>query len=150
MNWHPHLTVAAVIEQDNTFLIVKERIDGEIVYNQPAGHLEPHETFIEAVIREVNEETARMFEPTGLVGLYRIYAKEKDITYLRACFSGNVVEHNSEQALDSDIIEAAWMSKEELLSSDIPLRSPMVIQCINDYLAGKHYPLDIIKDMGNV
>ena len=106
MSWHPHVTVAAIIEQDDKFLIVKEQSDGKVVYNQPAGHLEANETLLNAVVREVQEETAWQFIPEFIVGLYRMHVASKNVTYLRVCFSGSANNHSPDQALDDGIIEA--------------------------------------------
>jgi ADP-ribose pyrophosphatase YjhB (NUDIX family) len=150
MRWHPHVTVAAIIEQDDKFLVVKERTDGEIVYNQPAGHLEANETLLDAIVREVQEETAWQFTPEYIVGLYRMHVASKDVTYLRVCFAGSVNNHETEQALDDGIIEALWMDRTSLHEKRHALRSPLVLKCIDDYLAGQHYEIDILKDIGNV
>lgn len=149
MNWYPHVTVAAVIENDGKFLVVKEQADNLIVYNQPAGHLEKDESLVEAVIREVMEETAWQFIPEYVVGVYRMHINAKDTSYLRICFAGSVGNHFPHNSLDDEIIEATWMSKEELVRSNT-LRSPLVLQCISDYLQGQRYELDILKDIGNV
>lgn len=150
MRWRPQVTVAAVIERDGKFLIVKERIDDKIVYNQPAGHLEPNESLIDAVIREVQEETAWDFLPEKIVGLYRMHVTEKDITYLRVCFTGSVSGQQAGQNLDEGILEAVWLDKNELLRQTASLRSPLVLRCIDDYLSGQCYSLDLLKDTGNV
>jgi ADP-ribose pyrophosphatase YjhB (NUDIX family) len=150
MRWRPQVTVAAVIEHQGKFLMVKERIDNRIVYNQPAGHLEPNETLHDAVIREVQEETARRFLPKNITGIYRMHIAEKDVTYLRVCFTGSVSEPQPGQALDEGILEAVWLDKDELLQQTVSLRSPLVLHSIEDYLSGKCYPLDLVKDIGNV
>lgn len=150
MTWSPHVTVAAIIERNGKFLLVEENIDGDIVYNQPAGHLEANETLVEAVIREVQEETAWDFEPTAIIGLYRMHLENKNVTYLRVCFSGTVNNHQAEQALDDGIIGTTWMDMDEIESNKHSLRSPLVLECINDYLAGQTFPIAMIKDTGNV
>ncbi len=150
MRWHPHVTVAAIIEQEGRFLIVKERADDEIVYNQPAGHLESNETLLDAITREVKEETAWQFTPEYIVGLYRMHVTSKNITYLRVCFAGSVNHYDPEQTLDDGIIEALWLDKAGLHEQQHALRSPMVIKCIDDYLAGQRYEIDILKDIGDV
>ena len=144
MIWKPHATVAAIVEKNGKFLMVEEDIGGEIVYNQPAGHLEPNESLIEAVIRETQEETAWLFTPEALLGVYLWPQPKTDRTFLRFAFCGTCSDHQSEQALDDGILRAPWLSKEEMQNSK-KLRSPMVIQNIDDYLAGRRYPLDIIS-----
>lgn len=144
MVWKPHTTVAAIVEKDNKFLVVEEDINGDIVYNQPAGHLEPDENLIEAVIRETREETAWLFTPDALVGIYLWPQPGTHRTFLRFAFCGTCSDYQAEQTLDEGILRALWLSKEELQDSK-KLRSPMVIQNIDDYLKGQRYPLDILS-----
>jgi 8-oxo-dGTP pyrophosphatase MutT (NUDIX family) len=149
MRWKANVTVAAVIEKDNRFLMIEEESDGEIVINQPAGHLEKDESIIAAVKREVQEETAWEFQPSYLVGIYLYPSKNNNITYLRICFSGQCVNHKPEQKLDEGIIQAMWLSKEELEAKSASLRSPLVMQCVNDFLSGKQYSLDLLHHYEN-
>jgi ADP-ribose pyrophosphatase YjhB (NUDIX family) len=145
MTWKPSVTVAAVIERDGRFLLVEEKIDGRLVLNQPAGHLDPGESLIDACRREVLEETAHHFEPQALVGVYRwIYAK-KDVTFLRFCFSGRVTGMEGGRKLDKGIVAAPWLSPAELEARKGDHRSPLVGQCLADYLSGKRYPLDLFS-----
>ena len=145
MRWKPNVTVAAVVEREQKFLLVEENADNHIVFNQPAGHLEKNESLIDAVKREVLEETAWEFIPQAIVGVYMYPNQHSDITYLRICFSGTCENHHPEQALDEGIIQAVWLSKEEIRENNDKMRSQMVPQCINDYLSGKNYPLDLIN-----
>jgi 8-oxo-dGTP pyrophosphatase MutT (NUDIX family) len=147
MIWKPHTTVAAVIERDGKFLMVEEDINGRIVINQPAGHLDPGESLIDAVIRETREETAWRFHPQALTGLYRWHNPHNDRTYLRATFCGHCDDLNATQKLDRGIVRALWLSRDELLAKPDKLRSPMVIRCIDDYLAGQRFPLDLLIDL---
>ena len=144
MTWKPHATVAAIIEREGKFLIVEESVNGKIVYNQPAGHLDPHEDLIDAVIRETREETAWGFTPEALIGIYLWPQPNTHRTFLRFAFYGTCSDFQADQALDDGILRALWMSKAELQNSK-KLRSPMVIQNIDDYLAGQRYPLDILS-----
>ncbi len=145
MRWKPNVTVAAIVERNQKFLLVEENADNHIVFNQPAGHLERGESLIEAVKREVLEETAWEFIPQAIVGVYMYPNQHSDITYLRVCFSGTCKNHHPEQALDDDIIRAVWFSQEEIKQNMDRMRSPMVQQCINDYLSGKNYPLQLLN-----
>jgi ADP-ribose pyrophosphatase YjhB (NUDIX family) len=139
------VTVAAVIERDGRFLLVEEKIDGRLVLNQPAGHLDPGESIIYACRREVLEETAHHFEPQALVGVYRwIYAK-KDVTFLRFCFSGHVTGMEAGRKLDKGIAAAPWLTTAELEARKGDHRSPLVAKCVADYLAGKRYPLHLFS-----
>jgi 8-oxo-dGTP pyrophosphatase MutT (NUDIX family) len=143
MVWKPHVTVAAVIEQNQRFLVVEEETGSGLAFNQPAGHLEEGEDFITAVKREVLEETAWHFTPTTLLGIY-IWRKNPDLpTYLRICFTGQVFDHNPEQALDTGIVQAHWLTRDELNLQ--PLRSSLVVNCVDDYLKGIRYPLSLLN-----
>ncbi len=146
MQWKPNTTVAAIAEKDDRFLLVEEKINGKIVFNQPAGHLEQGETLIDAVKREVLEETAWEFDPESLVGVY-LYPNphQQDITYLRFCFYGHCTKEHKGQALDEGILQAAWLSLEDIEKEKKRMRSPMVTRCINDYLNGNQYPLDLLN-----
>jgi 8-oxo-dGTP pyrophosphatase MutT (NUDIX family) len=141
--WKPSVTVAAVIERDGKFLFVEELIDGRKVINQPAGHLDPGESLPAACAREVLEETAHRFEPTGLVGVYRWYYAPKDVTFLRFCFRGNVLGVE-DRKLDKEIIRVLWLTPAEVKAS-AAARSPLVSRCIEDWLAGRNYPLDVFS-----
>ena len=145
MQWKPNVTVAAIIEDSGRFLLVEEDADNHIVFNQPAGHLEQNESLVSAVRREVLEETGWEFEPQSLVGVYLYPNPRIDIVYLRFCFAGKVGRHDSSRPLDQGIIRAVWMSKTEIEANRENMRSSMVLTCINDYLAGKHYPLELIN-----
>tara|TARA_R110002073_G_scaffold9242_2_gene47844 strand:- start:1565 stop:2017 length:453 start_codon:yes stop_codon:yes gene_type:complete len=146
MIWKPNATVAAVVEQDGKFLLVEEEPQAGygVMLNQPAGHLDPDESIVQAVIRETLEETAYTFEPHYLLGVYQWHSSSNDTTYLRFAFSGCVTDHNSERVLDTGIIRAAWLSFDEMSQSISRHRSPLVMQCVQDYLAGKRYPLELL------
>ncbi len=144
MTWKPHTTVAAIIQRDNKFLMVEELINGERVFNQPAGHLDPNENLIEAAIRETREETAWRFTPQAVTGVYLWTHPDSGRTFLRVAFCGQCDDHQAEQPLDDGILHAVWMSRDEIVQNKRNLRSPMVIDCIDDYLAGKRYPLDLL------
>ena len=145
--WTPDITVAAICEQNGRFLLVKERAksSNEIVFNQPAGHLEEGESIIDAVIRETREETCRHFQPQSLIGLYRL-ALENGKTYIRYTFFGSISEVDPSLELDQDIISTHWLTIDEIRNHNA-LRSPLVINCLDDYLNGKQYPLDILREI---
>lgn len=146
MSWRPRVTVAAVIERDGRFLMVEEETADGIVFNQPAGHLEEGESLVEAVIREALEETAHDFIPAGIVGLYRWRVPPDGDTYLRCCFHGDAPARHAERPLDPDIRRALWLDYAELRRA--PLRSPLVLQAIEDYRKGRGYPLEMLVDLG--
>lgn len=146
MIWTPRATVAAVIEKNQHFLVVEELIEGKPTFNQPAGHLEADESLIDAVIRETQEETAWQFKPTALVGIYRWVHPQSDDTFLRFCFTGDIDNHDAEQALDTDIVQCHWLNKEQLFAKADAMRSPLVLDCFQDYLDGQRYPLSLLHN----
>lgn len=144
MIWKPNVTVAAVIEQGGKYLLVEETPNGaEVRLNQPAGHLEPGESIIHACSREVLEETGYMFLPEALTGIYHWHSTNNDTTYLRFAFTGRVTHYYPDRELDTGIIRATWLGIDEIRAKQALHRSPMVMQCIEDYRAGKSYPLNI-------
>ena len=145
MVWKPHVTVAAVIEKDGLFLLVEETTDNGFAFNQPAGHLEPGENLISAVKREVEEETAWQFEPEAVVAI-QLWRRNPDFpSFVRFCFTGSVHNHNPKQTLDTDIIAAHWLSRDEILIKQQHLRSPLVLISVDEYLKGQRYPLSILQ-----
>lgn len=141
------ITVAAVIESDGQFLCVEEQAHERLVINQPAGHLEPGESLIDGAIREVQEESGWRFAPQGVVGIYRWTHGRENKTYVRACFFGTAHDHKPEQPLDQGIERALWLSRDALVLRKSNLRSPLVLRCVDDYLAGKRYPLELVVDV---
>ncbi len=142
--WKPNVTVAAVVERDGMFLLVEEQTSDGIRYNQPAGHLEADESLLDAVVRETLEESAWLFKPTALVGVYQYHQAHTDITYLRFAFTGELSDHQPGRALDSGILRALWMPVAEIRASRAQHRSPLLLQCIDDYLAGQRHPLQLL------
>src|SRR5579864_237652 len=146
--WAPHVTVAAIVERDGRFLVVEEHTSDGARLNQPAGHLEAGETLVQAVIRETLEETAHPFAPEALVGVYMAHfgrPQSEGITYLRFTFCGTSREPAQDRALDPDIVRTLWMSADELRACPERHRTPLVMQCIDDYLAGRRFPLDFVR-----
>lgn len=144
MIWKPNVTVAAVIERDGKFLLVEEETSQGLRFNQPAGHWEDDETLSAATIRETLEESAYDFEPEYLIGIYRWRAPESDTTYLRFAFSGELLDHHPERKLDDGIVRAVWLTPDEIRANQHLHRSPLILRCVEDYLAGRRYPLDIL------
>ena len=141
------MTVAAVVERDGRFLFVEEIIDGRLLLNQPAGHLEPGESLLAAVRRETREETAWDFEPQALLGVYRWRTPDRATTYLRFAFSGSVRNHNPDQPLDDTIRRVIWIRREEI-QNHRP-RSPLVMRCVDDYQRGCRFPLSLLVDVND-
>lgn len=147
MLWKPHITVATVVARGDHFLMVEEDIEGHYVLNQPAGHLEDDETLPEAAIRETLEETAWEVELESLVGVYRWKHPASGKTFLRVCYQGRALHHDRDRSLDTGIVRAAWFSLDELKPMQEAMRSPLVMKCIQDYIKGNRYPLEIVKDI---
>ncbi len=145
MDWTPHVTVAAIICENEHFLLVEEQSDGEIVLNQPAGHWEQNETLMQAVSREVLEESAWHFKPSKITGIYT-YTGVNHITYLRITFSGQHYDFEAKRELDTGILRTVWLTRHEIAQAD-NLRSPMVLRCVDDYLQKQHYSLDLIQTL---
>jgi len=144
-NWKPNVTVAAVVERDGRFLMVEEETDDGVRFNQPAGHLDQGESLVQAAAREALEETAHRFRPDFLVGIYQWPRPVGDITYLRFAFGGEVIGFDPERELDSGILRAVWLSLDELRATRERHRSPLILQCCEDYMAGRRFPLDLIR-----
>jgi ADP-ribose pyrophosphatase YjhB (NUDIX family) len=144
MHQLPHITVATVVERAGKFLMVKEHSQGLLVYNQPAGHVEVEESLIDAAIRETLEETAWRVNLERLLGIYQYTSPDNGITYVRHCFIAKAIEPRTELDLDEDIVEAVWLSLEELEQRESQMRSPLVLGVIRDYLKGISYPLSLI------
>lgn len=147
MTWSPRVTVAAVIEQDDRYLLVQERDQGRRVLNQPAGHLEAGESLLEAVVREVREETCRDFTPSGLIGVYR-WVSPGGSTFLRFAFTGSAGDTRPGYERDPEIEADLWLSEAELAARGDQLRSPLVLRCIRDARQGTPQPLSLLQDLG--
>lgn len=146
--WKPNVTVAAIVEHEGRFLLVEEETADGLRLNNPAGHLDPGESPVDACIREVLEETAYDFEPQALVGVYlNRFTKTRtgdDMTYLRFAFAGRLGAHHSWRALDSGIVRTLWMTPDEIRASRERHRSPLLLHCLENYLAGQRFPLHLV------
>ena len=146
--WKPSATVAAIIERDGRYLLVEEHTPEGLRLNNPAGHLDPGESPEQGVAREALEETAFQFTPTALVGIYlsrfQRPATGEDITYLRFAFCGELGAFDAQRTLDTGIVRTLWMTPEELRASVDRHRSPLVMRCIDDHLAGQRFPLNTV------
>lgn len=139
-----HLTVATIVELEGKFLFVEEDCRGEVVINQPAGHVENGESLTEAAVRETFEETGWQVKPDALIGMHRWMHPETQETYFRATFSARAVDHDDRHALDDGIIRALWLTPSELQREAHRLRSPLVARCLQDYLDQIRYPLSLL------
>ena len=147
--WKPSVTVAALIEQDGRFLLVEEETPDGLRLNNPAGHLEPGESMLQGVVREALEETGRHFTPDALLGVYlaRMHRETdpaEDVTYLRFAYRGRVGEPIPGAMLDTGIVRTVWMTPDEIRASVARHRSPMLLRCMEDHLAGRRFPLDAV------
>lgn len=147
MVWKPDVTVAAVVERDGKFLFVEERAGGRVVLNQPAGHLEQGESFLDAVARETLEETGWTFAPRGVVGVYVWQPEQGQRTFLRIAFSGELLVHDAARPLDHGILRTRWLDREQLQATRSRHRSPLVARCVDDYLGGVRYPLALVTHL---
>ena len=151
LRWRPNVTVAAVIERDGRFMLIEEHTAEGLRLNTPAGHLDPGESPSEGCAREALEETAHQFTPTALIGIYlaRFQRGEgdalEDVTYLRFAYAGELGAKEEGRALDHGIVRTLWMSVDEIRASVERHRSPLLLQCIDDYLAGQRYPMSLVS-----
>ncbi|MDZ7923799.1 MAG: NUDIX hydrolase [Marinagarivorans sp.] len=146
MTWAPHVTVAAVIEHEGRYLVVKEIDQGITVFNQPAGHLEANETLTDAAIRETLEETGWIVKIDYLIGISRYIAPANQATYIRFTFAATAIELTANAVLDEGIIEAVWLTKDQLITSQALLRSPLVLNDIERFERGDKLPLSCLFD----
>ena len=146
--WTPHVTVAAIIERDGRYLLVEEHTADGLRLNNPAGHLDLGESPVEGCAREAMEETTHSFTPTALVGVYlsRTIRRDtgEDITYLRLAFSGDLGEADNSRTLDDGIVRTLWMTPDEVRASAHRHRSPLIVRCMEDHLAGQCFPLSLV------
>lgn len=140
-----HITVAAVaVNSQGEHLLVREAPEGLSVYNQPAGHLEPGESLLDAVVREVREETCRPFTPEHLLGIYQ-WQNAHGETFIRHCFVGQIGQPLADCQLDPDIEAAEYIDPRAITDGTIALRSPLIRRAVADYQAGIRYPLEILQ-----
>ena len=148
MIWKPNATGAAVVERDGRFLLVEEETVDGLRLNQPAGHLEPGESLLQAVVREALEETACRVEPQALVGIYMTRferpAQGIDVTFLRFAFACRLLAEEPGRALDREIVRTTWRSADELRAAGTRHRSPLVMRTVDDWLAGRRFPFELI------
>lgn len=148
-HYHPpaHVVAAVLVERDHRFLLVEERVQNRLVVNQPAGHWESGETLVEAARREALEETGWDVDVEALLGVYQYRPPQMPHGFLRFAFIAKAMRHHPERALDVSIERALWLSRDELESRHAEHRSPMVMHCVDDYLAGRRFPLELIAHL---
>lgn len=143
MVWKPHVTVAAIIERNQHFLLVEEKTPYGLQFNQPAGHLEEHEDLLSAIKREVLEETAWHFTPEYISGVHLWRRNPQSPTFVRFCFVGSCYDHQPNYMLDDGIVATHWLTRDEIAAKN--LRSPLVLTSVDEYLNGVNYPLSLLK-----
>ena len=146
MTWLPHITVATIVEDSGKFLMVEELKGGRAVLNQPAGHLDPHETLTEAAVRETLEETGWTVRLSALIGLYQWNAPDGE-AFVRVAFAAEPVSHDSARQLDEGIVRTLWLSPAELKAEIERHRSPLVQRVVEDYLGGSRHPLQLARSL---
>lgn len=150
MVWKPNVTVAAIIERNGRFLLVEEETPSGLRFNQPAGHLEEGEDLLSAAIREVREEAAWQFEPQSLVAVQLWRKNPQATTFLRVCLAGVCHSHDPGQPLDTGIVATHWLTRDEIAVQAQRLRSLLVLEGVERYLAGQRFPLDIVQSFLDV
>lgn len=148
MTQKPDVTVAAVVERHGRFLLVQERVARRLVLNQPAGHLEQGESLLQAVAREAREETGHAFAPRAVTGIY-LWRGTDGRSFLRVAFSGELGPRDAAARLDRSIVRTAWLRRDELAARGGELRSPLVLACVDDYLRGVRYPLELLTHVSS-
>lgn len=143
--WQPDVTVACVIAREGRLLMVEERVNGDVVLNQPAGHLEPDESLEAAAVRETLEETGWQVRLTNFIGAYQWKAPDSGRHYLRFAFAAQAIAHVPDRPLDTGIVRAVWMTPEELMAQQKRHRSPLVWRAVGDFLSGSRFPLDMLR-----
>lgn len=142
-----HVVAAAIVERDGKFLMVEERVDGALMLNQPAGHWDRGESLLDAVRREALEESGWDVEPVALLGTYSFSPPELNYGFLRYAFICKAVRHYPQRTLDTGIERALWLSRDELVARRAQHRSPALLACVDDYLAGRRYPLELVREL---
>ncbi|MBP0942034.1 NUDIX hydrolase [Pseudomonas alliivorans] len=146
MDWQAHVTVATIVEDQGRFLFVEEIKGGRKVLNQPAGHLDPNESLQRAAVRETLEETGWDVELTSVVGIYLYTAPSNGVTYQRICFAAKALRHHPDYTLDDGIVRPIWLTRDQLLGEQDRWRSELVLRCVDDYLNGERFSLDLLRD----
>lgn len=143
-SFEPHITVATLVEDSGRFLLVREQKNGKLVLNQPAGHVEANESLVQAAFRETLEESAWQVDITDYLGLYIYQPRLGRGVFYRHCFVAKPLKHDPGLKLDTGIVEALWLTADEIAARSDEHRSPLLQQCLNDYLSGRRLPLDTI------
>lgn len=144
--WFPHVTVATLVERDGEYLTVEEHAGGQLMLNQPAGHLEEHESLVAAAIRETQEESGWLVAPEALLGIYQWRASNGK-SFIRTTFLAKAISYDADAPLDDGIARALWLNESALQQQRQRLRSPLILRSIADYKNGIRYPLDLLQSL---
>ncbi|HEY3522000.1 MAG TPA: NUDIX hydrolase [Rhodanobacteraceae bacterium] len=142
--WRPHVTVACVVHQRGRFLMVEEDVRGQVLFNQPAGHLEPGESLLQAACRETLEETGWEVEPQAFIGVRQYLSPEHDAHIVRFAFAAQPLRHHPDRPLDHGVLRAHWLEYDGIAELGQRLRSPLVLATLDDWLAGARWPLSLV------
>ena len=145
--WRPHVTVACVVADGERYLMVEEEVNGRLVYNQPAGHLDDGESLAAAALRETLEETGWTVELQHLIGVHQWRSTEHGDGVVRFSFAARAVSHDPDRPLDTDIRRALWLTRTEIAALGEHLRSPMILQSIDLWLGGQRLPLEVMSHL---
>ena len=145
--WKPNVTVAAIIEQDGRYLLVEEETEAGLLLNNPAGHLEPGESPIDACVRETLEETGWTVELECLIGIQQWISSHSGSQFVRFTFAAHPLRHDPSRKLDDGILRAFWLDRDEIIAASDRLRSPLILHSIDDWLAGRRLPLESIQQL---
>ncbi len=145
--WRPRVTVATIVPRDDRYLLVEEEIRGRLLLNQPAGHLEPGESLLDAARRETREETGWDVALDCLVGIHQWVNPELDRHFLRFTFAARPLRHHPEQPLDTGIRAAIWMNRTEIAAAADRLRSPLILASIDAWTGGRRLPLALLQQL---
>ena len=139
--------VASILESDDRFLCIEENLGGQLMLNQPAGRLQVGESPAHGAARETIEQAGYSILPTHVVGIYEYFDTTTSTIFLRIAYAGALFAPDgmNSRGRDPDISAVRWLTYDELERNRDRHRSPYVLRCIDDFRAGKSYPLDLIS-----
>ena len=139
------LTVGTLVEQNNRFLTIEERVSGAMVVTQPGGHIEAGETPEAAAARETLEESGCRVAVQELIGVYLWVHPDTRRQHLRIMFFATLLERHLNYELDNGVAAVHWLTLDELREAS--LRTPVVTRCVEDYLRGQRKPENVLRNL---